>query len=79
MARPRTRYYIACDEHIGGDKRPTKQSADRLAQKMANETGFTWFYYSAADRRRARRMGRWHKVYLVPPTTDKGANHESRN
>ena len=70
--RPRTRYYIVCDEHIGTENRPTKQSADRLAQKWANDTGLTWYYYSASDRRRARRMGKWHKVYLVPPTTSKG-------
>ena len=52
------------------ESRPTRASADRLAQKMANKYKETFYYHTARERKRAYRRNKMMKVFLVAPTED---------
>ena len=57
------------------DHRITLKAADRLAQKMANETNTIFIYYRTSSNRKAGRRNKTMKVSLVPPNT-KGEDNE---
>ncbi len=60
-------WYVESDNTYLFVYKPSRKSADRFAQKYANEKGETVYYYPANKRRKARRKGKEVKVFIVHP------------
>ncbi len=60
-------WYVESDDSLLFELKPTKKSADRFAQRYANETGERLYYYPANKRRKAYRRRKEVKVFLVYP------------
>ena len=60
------RWWVSSDNDFV-DIKPTRKSADKLAQRCANKTGNVYFYHTAKERMKARKTGKLMKVFLVYP------------
>ena len=67
MGYKRLAWIIESDECIFRQTRPTRKSADRYAQQMANKYNCTFFYYTNRSLQKAKRLNKQHKCYEVPP------------